>query len=444
MQVDVLTAVPFLAWLASGLAALALAPRNLGAQALAAAGVLLNAAWLVEAAATEPPESGARAEALLRVVGDGVFLLGLAAVVTALATVPDGRWSRGWHQLLAAAMAVAAVLGFALRLVGSASVTIGAEPLTAVPNPYAVDGLTVLGALGDGIVASEPLWVLLGVTILVLRWRDRRLRPALTPVLLSIVLLALLLVAVVAGEVAGSGTPVSQPLFLVALAAPPITLLLGMSWRARGLQRALLESRARLVTAEDEARRGLERDLHDGVQQHLVGILTLTGLASRHVDRDPGSAGPVLHEIRDALESTIGELRELVRGIRPPALQDAGVAAALGDRFSRLPVPVDLVLGANGRRWAPEVEATAYFFACEAVTNAVKHARGDRIQVSLTAPAGHLRVQVSDNGRGLGPDVPPGGGLDGLRDRVESLGGTFTVTSSPSGTTLVADLPEPS
>src|SRR5699024_4326159 len=103
--------------------------------------------------------------------------------------------------------------------------------------------------------------------------------------------------------------------------------------------------RARIVTAEDQARRSLERDLHDGVQQQLVGILTLTELAARQARRDPGCVAATLDEVREEVQSTISGLRELVNGIRPPALADRGLSAALNDRFTRLPESVHLDLG---------------------------------------------------------------------------------------------------
>lgn len=443
MRVDVITVVPFLAWLASGLAAVALTPGNRAARALGAAGLLLAAAWLVEAAATYAPRGSRGAEALLRVGGDGVFLLGLAAVVAVLAVFPDGHLTRRWHGVVLICLGGAAVASVVLRLVGSANVDIGADLETEVPNPFAVDALDVLGTIGEVVVDSEPLWILLGVAILVARWLDRGQRRALTPVLVSIGLLAVFLAVVVAGAVTDASIPISEPLFLIALAAMPITLLVGISRRTRGLQQELAESRGRLVAAEDKARRALERDLHDGVQQQLIGILTLTELASRQVRGTPAQAGAVLDEVRRELEAAISDLRELVRGIRPPALDDSGVAAALDDRFGRLPVAVELDHGrVDGSRWAPELEAAAYFVVCEAVTNAIKHASGARIRVRLTSPGGGLRVEVADDGPGFGPDAPRGGGLDGLRDRVESLGGSFAVRSSPTGTTVVAELPE--
>ena len=442
MQVDPSAVVHFLAWLASGLAAVVLTPANRAARALVAAGILLSVAWLLEAAATEPPAAGERAEALLRIAADGCFLLGLAAVVTVLATFPDGGLARRGQAVALGVLPGLAVVSAVLRLVGSERVDVGGEPASEVANPFAVVPLEPLGAAGELVVATEPLWILLGVGILLVRWADRRRRAELTPVLASIGLLAVMLVVVLVGIATDRPVAISEPLFLLALSALPVTLLVGISRRTRGLQQALIESRGRLVAAEDQARRALERDLHDGVQQQLIGILTLTELAARQVRSAPAEAGPLLDEVRHEVEAAIGDLRELVRGIRPPALSDSGVAAALDDRFARLPATVGVEHGKVGdRRWPPEVEAAAYFVACEAVTNAVKHATGSRVRVTLTAPGGALRVEVADDGPGFGAAGPGGGGLDGLRDRVESLGGRFDVTSGRPGTVVVAELP---
>lgn len=145
------------------------------------------------------------------------------------------------------------------------------------------------------------------------------------------------------------------------------------------------------------------------------------------------------------MASAIQDLRELVIGIRPPVLQDSGVAAALESRFERLPRTVSLDLGlVRGRRFSSEVEAAAYFVACEAVTNALKHADGSPIQVRLSAERDLVTVAVSDQGPGFATltATQDGTGLAGLRDRVETLGGRIAVTSTPgAGCTVQAIMP---
>lgn len=432
---------PFLAWLASGLAAVALTPRNGAARALFAAGVVIAAAWVVEGLAVSQDPVGRRA-VLLNLGADGLFLLKTPAIVAVLLLLPTGVFRRAWHRAVVFGMFVVALLVPLLRLLGSARVDVGNEPGTTVDNPSALASLAPLGTLGEVLLEAEPLWVLIGVGVLVSRWfTEREHRRELSKVLLGIGVLALLLALVVLGELTALPYLVPPPLFLLALAVFPVMLLMGISRRSRRLQHELTESRARLIAAEDRARRALERDLHDGVQQQLIGILTLTELASRQAGRQPAEVGTTLDEVRREVETTITGLRELVQGIRPPALADGGVVAALSDRFDRLTSIVSLDHShVNGLRWPPEIEAAAYFVACEAVTNAVKHAPGASVRVRLTAPDGRLRVDVVDSGPGLG-GRSAANGLRGLQDRVESLGGRFEVTSTAAGTAVTAELP---
>jgi signal transduction histidine kinase len=197
-------------------------------------------------------------------------------------------------------------------------------------------------------------------------------------------------------------------------------------------------SRARLVSAGYAERRRLERDLHDGAQQRLVSI----GLALRHVQHQ---LGPGQAEIDAELDGTVAEvgraieeLRDLARGLRPSLLDD-GLAPALKDLAMRAPVPVSVV--ATPARFATGLEAAAYFVACEAFTNAVKHAAASRVSVQAQRTEGHLVVAVSDNGVG-GARAQDGSGLAGLEDRVHAHGGRLTIVSTPGeGTHVRAELP---
>jgi signal transduction histidine kinase len=198
------------------------------------------------------------------------------------------------------------------------------------------------------------------------------------------------------------------------------------------------ESRARIVTAGIEERRRLERDLHDGAQQRLVSI----GLDLRHVQNElgdeQGQARTALDQVVSELAAAIRELRELARGIRPPALDD-GLAAALEQLAARTPVPT--AIEATPGPLDEDVEAAAYFFASEALTNTVKHAGATKASVTALRDNGDLVVSVSDDGGG-GASAGPGSGLEGIADRLAALGGRLTVTSPPgSGTTVSAHLP---
>lgn len=443
MDVDAGVAVPLLGWLASGLAAVALAPRNRSGQGLLAAGVLLVGSLVCEAAATSA-EGSTASGAVLRVGADLLFLGALASVVAVLSTYPDGRFDLRWAPVVAGVLAVLAVLAPLAQLLGSRELLIGADAGTAEPNALAVEALGPLGKAGSAVVASEPAWLVLGTGILCVRFmrasgaRRRELRRP----LVGAALLAALLVAILVSSMTGRALGVSVPLFLVGLAMFPVVLLLGISRQSRRLVDELAASRARLAAAEDEVRHTIERDLHDGVQQQLMALLSLTELAGRQLHRDPARAADTVLEIHAQARDTIDELRELVSGIRPPVLADSGVAAALESKLSRLPHTVEVDAdGVRGRRWPSGIEATAYFVVCEAVTNALRHAPGARIRVTLRGDASRLVVEVRDDGGGI-DDSSGGSGLAGLRDRVDSWGGTFEVRSTvPRGTLVRACLP---
>jgi signal transduction histidine kinase len=198
-------------------------------------------------------------------------------------------------------------------------------------------------------------------------------------------------------------------------------------------------SRARLVRAEDEARRRLERDLHDGAQQRLLSIGLALQLARKEVC-DGTQAAELLDESESELEAALGELRNLAQGIHPTVLTEQGLAAAVTTLARRRAVPVD-VSGIAANRLPAPVESTAYFLICEALQNTVKHAQASRVRVGVTQAAGAVRVEVSDDGTG-GADPAAGSGLRGLKDRVEAVGGRLSVDSPPGrGTTVRAELP---
>jgi signal transduction histidine kinase len=203
----------------------------------------------------------------------------------------------------------------------------------------------------------------------------------------------------------------------------------------------LKASRLRIVEAADEERRRLERNLHDGAQQRLVAArLELRGLESRVRD-DPGLA-PLAHRASDALEGAIEDLRELARGLHPPLLAQRGLEAAVraGAARSSLPVELDLRVDAV---LPPAVEAAAYYVCAEAVTNAMKHAQANTVWLSVVQAGAWLTVEVRDDGvGGASFECEDATGLGGLRDRVETLDGTFEIDSAPgAGTRLVAAFP---
>ncbi|MDX6594133.1 MAG: hypothetical protein QOJ13_3329 [Gaiellales bacterium] len=204
-------------------------------------------------------------------------------------------------------------------------------------------------------------------------------------------------------------------------------------------QRDLKASRARIVHAADEARRRIERDLHDGAQQRLVGLALSLRLARNAVE-DPDATRESLEACAAELTLALEELRELARGIHPALLTDGGLSPALEAIANRSTVPVDLDDSLDGRLTAPQ-EAALYFTASEAVANVAKYAAATSIRVRVWKDDREVAIEVQDDGVG-GADSSQGSGLRGLADRVEALGGRLNVTSpTGKGTRLLAVLP---
>jgi PAS domain S-box-containing protein len=192
-------------------------------------------------------------------------------------------------------------------------------------------------------------------------------------------------------------------------------------------------SRARLVVAADEARRRLERNLHDGAQQRLMSLLLSLRLARSKSALD-ATVADFLDGAVDELAAALEELRELARGIHPEMLTRRGLAAALRVVAERAPVPVELDVPAA--RYPEAVEAAAYYVVSEALANVAKYADASRASVRVRPTGGRLEVEVSDDGVG-GVDASRGTGLRGLEDRVAALDGSFSVDSPASGGTRI-------
>jgi signal transduction histidine kinase len=204
-------------------------------------------------------------------------------------------------------------------------------------------------------------------------------------------------------------------------------------------QAELIASRARLVAASDDARRRIERDLHDGAQQYLVTLM----LRLRSVVEMPVLLPEVRTEIEDIaaeLAGVLDDLRELSRGIHPAILSKGGLRPALRALARRSSIPV--VMDVRIHRRLPEpVEVGAYYVVSEVLANATKHGHASTVEVDAATSDGTLHVQVRDDGIG-GADLARGSGLIGLRDRIEALGGTFAVVSPRGeGTTVSCQLP---
>jgi signal transduction histidine kinase len=205
-------------------------------------------------------------------------------------------------------------------------------------------------------------------------------------------------------------------------------------------QAALAASRARIVAAADEARRRIERDLHDGAQQRLVTVALQLRELQATAPPEAGDLAGRLDGVVAGLDAALAELREIARGIHPTLLSQGGLGPAMAALARRCPIPVDLQVQMADRVPGP-IEVAAYYVASEALANAAKHAHATAAEVAVTAGEGVLRVRVRDDGGG-GATVGRGSGLIGLKDRVEAFGGRITLDSPPgAGTTLEVQIP---
>jgi len=202
----------------------------------------------------------------------------------------------------------------------------------------------------------------------------------------------------------------------------------------------LAASRARIVAAGDQARRSIERDLHDGIQQRLVSLYLDLRAAEAAAQPELPELKAQLARAADDLRDALDDLREISRGIHPAILSEGGLGPALKGLTRRGAVPVELAVDVPTRLTAP-VEVAAYYVVSEALANVTKHAKATVAHVDVREHDRRLHLSVRDDGVG-GAAVGGGSGLVGLTDRVEALGGTITVTSPPGrGTTLQVDLP---
>jgi signal transduction histidine kinase len=227
---------------------------------------------------------------------------------------------------------------------------------------------------------------------------------------------------------------------IVAVTTVSTFLVTALAHEREQLAAGIQTSRRRIVVAADDARRRIERDLHDGAQGRLTALSIQLSLAVEAVADSPDTATSALAAAKAEVLVSIDELRELVHGIHPSALRQFGFARAVEDVAVRSRTPVELV---ELPRWRFDetAEATAYYVVLEAVTNAQRYARADSISVRAHLSGSRLDVEIADDG--LGGAIEQGNlGLQGLRDRVEATGGSFAVESSPgNGTRILAEIP---
>jgi signal transduction histidine kinase len=204
----------------------------------------------------------------------------------------------------------------------------------------------------------------------------------------------------------------------------------------------LRESRRRIVAAQDERAKKLERDIHDGAQQQLVALAVKQRLASSLVGKDDEKAREMLEELQGETNSALENLRDLARGIYPPVLADQGLAAALEAQARKSSIPTSVDSDGIGR-YPQEVESAVYFSVLEALQNASKYSGASLVQIRLAAGDGSLEFSVADDGRGFDPDqTRRGTGLQGMADRLDAIGGELRIMSEPGeGTTVAGQVP---
>jgi signal transduction histidine kinase len=236
--------------------------------------------------------------------------------------------------------------------------------------------------------------------------------------------------AVVAGWTDPTGGPTDPGAQTASFTELVATAIANVETRAE-----LVASRARVVAAADDARRRIERDLHDGIQQRLIAIGLELRLAQSLIPADASAFAADLDRISDRLSETVEELQEVARGIHPAILNQGGLVPAIRSIGRRSAVPT--TIRAPAIEWLPaQVEVTAYYVVAEAVTNAMKHAEASGIDVVVDLTDGTLGLSVRDDGIG-GADAAGGSGLVGLRDRVEAAGGRINVRSDVGAGTCI-------
>jgi signal transduction histidine kinase len=216
----------------------------------------------------------------------------------------------------------------------------------------------------------------------------------------------------------------------------------GLVLRNVRLIEELRASRRRIVTAQDERAKQLERNLHDGAQQQLVALGVQLSLARRLAERDAPEMASTFDTLQQATTDALENLRDLARGIYPPLLADQGLVVALDGQARKAALPVE-VEGEGIGRYPQEVEAAVYFCCLEALQNVAKYANASSASIRLADRDGTVTFEISDDGTGFDPErTPLGTGLQGMKDRVEALGGSLIVDSSPgAGATVGGSIP---
>jgi signal transduction histidine kinase len=373
--------------------------------------------------------------------------------------------------------AIVSLIGWPVGGWSHAALYIAVVVVAPVLAPWAVEGLTALQRsrlratsgveipVGPPVALSKPWLVGPWLTAAVYRQLGFHMLAVFTGVTGSGLVAACWLAPAAAIGYLAAGHPMTAVGGGVCLAA--IGLLLAAPWLARQVARAdealarallgpghreemaqrleaLARSRAEMVAAADAERRRIERDLHDGAQQRLVSLAMNLGMARECFTSAPGPVRRAIAEAHDEAVLALSELREFIRGLHPAVLNDRGLDAALSGLAARAPFPVRLRVDVP-RPASPSIEAVAYFIVSEALTNAAKHAKATRAEVTVTRNGDVLRIAVTDDGSGGAAATDGDGtgtGLRGLVQRAAAVDGTLTIDSPPGGPTIItAELP---
>jgi signal transduction histidine kinase len=318
--------------------------------------------------------------------------------------------------------------GFRVLLLRSIAVLVGAAVMV---------GVAALALPGAGLVAAA--WVLPALALCSSSLMLATIMPLPRAALL---VTGIWLTFAVTVSVTSSATSIFRGSAQVGFFAVTVASSLVLARRRQHLEIANLHTRRSLVDAADAERRRIERNIHDGAQQHLVAIGVKANLARGLVTRDPGKAMEIIDQICADAATALGGLRDLTRGSYPPILADEGLAAALAAKARTVPAEVS-VSAPDIRRLPKPVEIAIYFCCSEALQNATKYARASSIVVALRLQGSGVAFSVADDGDGFElSTVRRGVGMRSMAERVESLGGTLEVRSAPGvGTTISALVP---
>lgn len=381
----------------------------------------LRASWLVAALA-------AAAFALWGANGDprllSVILLVAPVLPVAGVAAAYGPWADPMYEITQATPSS----GMRVLLLRSIAVLLAAAAMVS---------LAALSLPGTGLTAIT--WVLPALALCSSSLMLATFMPL--PRAAIIVAAAWLSLAVVT-NLTGPATSVFRGSGQLAFFAVTVASSLVLSRRRHQLDISNLHARRALVDAADAERRRIERNLHDGAQQHLVAIGVKAGLARALVMRDPGKALEIIDQVCADADAALASLRDLTRGGYPPILADEGLPAALAAKARAAPLPATVHATGVGRL-PKAIEVAAYFCCTEAMQNTAKYAKASSLAVTLRPQVGALGFSVVDDGQGFDPStVRRGVGMRSMAERVESLGGSLDVFSAPgAGTTISATIP---